>query len=795
MSSLRHSFGDLSISLKLKLIIMATSGIALLAACAAFVAYDQASTRRMLADDISTDARIIGTNVTAALTFKDHEAAVEVLSGLSLRPNITQARVYDYAGAAFASYRRGEVQAGGLQPAAERMAPTFMSGSLVVSESIIINNEEIGTVCLIADAEQLNARLHRYSGIVVFVLLGSFIIALTISSKLQRVISRPILQLAETAKAVSIQKDYSIRAPRHSGDETGALIDGFNAMLEQIEQRDEQLHQRNEILQAEIEKRLLIEDALREGDERYRALVAESSEAIWRLELEHPLPITLSEEQQITHLFQYGYLAECNDVMARIHDRSCADEMVGMRLAALMFPSADRIECLNAFIRSGYRLIDRELKRTDQAGRDRYFLHNLSGIVEDGRLVRAWGVLREITERKQAEARQVRLETELRQAQKMEAIGTLAGGIAHDFNNILGAIIGYSELAVMDIGDEDPSQAHLAEVLRAAKRAKELVRQILSFSRQEEHEPKPIQLASVIDEAMKLLRASLPSTIEIRTHIDSGAGPILADPTQIHQVMMNLCTNSWHSMNGDGGILEVSLRAVDVDSGFAQTHADLHPGKYLRLMISDTGCGIEPTVIDRIFDPFFTTKAPGSGTGLGLAVVHGVVKRHGGAISVYSESGRGTTFNLYFPVDETQPSAAVAELTTPAKGNGERILFVDDEAPLAALGKSMLERLGYRVTAQTNSLDALATFSAQPGQFDLVITDQTMPNLSGAELAKLLLKIRPELPVILATGYSTTINAEKANAIGIREMLLKPNTTQAMGDAIRRALGRNEKEN
>jgi signal transduction histidine kinase/ActR/RegA family two-component response regulator/HAMP domain-containing protein len=790
-----RSFGDLSISLKLKLIIMATSGVALLMACATFVAYDQASTRRMLADDISTDARIIGTNVTAALTFKDHEAAVEVLSGLSLRPNITQARVYDNAGAPFASYSRGQVQAGGIQPAAERMAPTFKRGCLVVSEPITIDNEDIGTVCLIADAEQLNGRLHKYSGIVGLVLLGSFIIALTISSKLQRVISRPILQLAETARAVSNQKDYSIRAPKHSGDETGALIDGFNEMLEQIERRDEQLHQRNESLQAEIEKRLLIEHALREGDERYRALLAESSEAIWRLELEHPLPITLSEEQQITHLFQHGYLAECNDVMARIHDRSCANEMVGMRLAALIISPELLIECLNAFIRSGYRLIDRELKRIDQAGRDRYFLHNLSGIVEDGRLVRAWGVQREITERKQAETRQVKLETQLRQAQKMEAIGTLAGGIAHDFNNILGAIIGYSELAALDINDKDPSQAHLAEVLRAAKRAKELVRQILSFSRQEEHERKPIQLASVIDEALKLLRASLPSTIEIRTQIDSGAGPILADPTQVHQVMMNLCTNSWHSMNDDGGILEVSMRPVDVDSGFAQTHADLQPGRYLRLMISDTGCGIEPAVLDRIFDPFFTTKAPGSGTGLGLAVVHGVVKSHGGAISVYSEQGKGTTFNLYFPVHEAQADAAPVESISIAKGNGERILFVDDEAPLAAVGKSMLERLGYRVTEKTNSLDALAAFTAQPGQFDLVITDQTMPNLSGAELAKLMLKIRPELPVILATGYSTTINAEKANAIGIREMLLKPNTAQTMSEAVRRALGQNGKEN
>lgn len=783
-------FGNLSINLKLRLIIMATSSIALLLACAAFAAYDQVSTRRWLVDDISADARIIGTNVTAAVAFKDQDSANEVLSGLSIRTDISRGRVYAKDGQPFADYRRDDAQDGSPQPAPELNGTQFLNGYLLVSEPIVLDGENIGTLCLVSDTKQLNGRLQKYTGIVGLVLFGSLMIALLISSRLQRVISRPILHLAKTARAVSIEKDYSIRAERRSQDETGLLIDGFNEMLAQIQARDEQLQQRNNSLQAEIEKRHRIEQALREGDERHRAFVAESSEAIWRLELDHPCSTTLSEDEQISHFFRHGYLAECNDVMARVYDVSCADEIVGTRLAALM-PALDpkNVEYLSAFIRSGYRLVDAESHRIDQAGNDRYFLHNLAGIIEDGHMVRAWGVQREITEQKLAETMQAKLEAQLRQAQKMEAIGTLAGGIAHDFNNILGAIIGYTELATLDLPETQPAQAHLAEVLRAGNRAKELVRQILAFSRHEEHERKPIQLQSVLDEALKLLRATLPSTIEIRRQIDPQAPPILGDPTQIHQVMMNLGTNASHAMNERGGILEVSLATFDVDSDFAQTHADLRAGRYLRLMISDTGLGMDRDTLERVFEPFFTTKPPGAGTGLGLAVVHGVVKRHDGAISVYSEPGKGTTFNLYFPVHEIEIPMAVVESTSIPRGNGERILFVDDEAPLATLGKSMLERLGYRVTVQTSSLEALATFNAQSDQFDLVITDQTMPSLSGADLARLLLEIRPELPVILATGYSTTINPERAKAIGIRELLLKPNTTQTLGEAIRRALG------
>jgi PAS domain S-box-containing protein len=411
----------------------------------------------------------------------------------------------------------------------------------------------------------------------------------------------------------------------------------------------------------------------------------------------------------------------------------------------------------------------------------------------DGTVVGIMSMAQDISERKQAEATRAKLEAQLRQSQKMEAVGTLAGGIAHDFNNMLAAIIGYCELALMDLEDDSLAALRVHKVLKAAHRATELVRQILTFSRQEEHERKPIKLQPIIDEALTLLRASLPSSIEIRTNIDAGASSILGDSTRIHQVLMNLCTNAWHAMGEDAGVLELSLATVQVDFDFANAHPGLKPGPHVRLVISDTGTGIDRAMLDRIFEPFFSTKPPGSGTGLGLAVVHGIIKQFGGVITVYSEVGRGTTFNIYLPAHDRDAATALTSTFVP-RGKGEHILFVDDEETLASLGKSMLQRLGYRVTTQISSVEALKIFRAHPLDFDLVITDQTMPHMSGAEFAKVLLEIRPQLPVILATGYSTAINPEKAQAIGIREFLLKPNTAQSLGEAIHRALGAGKKD-
>ncbi len=375
---------------------------------------------------------------------------------------------------------------------------------------------------------------------------------------------------------------------------------------------------------------------------------------------------------------------------------------------------------------------------------------------------------------------------QLVQAQKMEAIGTLAGGIAHDFNNILTAIIGYTELAMEKVPEGNRVQANLQEVFRAGMRAKDLVQQILIFSRQSRQEQKPLQPDSVVKEGLKLLRASIPTTVEIRPNIERECGMVLGDPTQIYQVLVNLCANAAHAMSEKGGVLEVSLMNVDLDAASAQ-HLDLKPGLYVRLTVSDTGHGMERAVMERIFDPYFTTKGPGEGTGLGLAMVHGAVKSHGGAIAVDSEPGKGATFHVYFPRME-RSEAPEAEAAASVPTGNERILFVDDEKALVEMSKQMLESLGYKAAGRTGSIEALETFRAQPDKFDLVITDQTMPNMTGETLAKELLRIRPDIPIILCTGYSELITKEKARAMGIRELIMKPVVRSELARIIRDVL-------
>ena len=379
-----------------------------------------------------------------------------------------------------------------------------------------------------------------------------------------------------------------------------------------------------------------------------------------------------------------------------------------------------------------------------------------------------------------------RMEDQLRQAQKMEAIGTLAGGIAHDFNNILSAIIGYTELALFDAEKGSSLHHNLQEVMRAGGRARDLVKQILAFSRQVRQERKPIQLKPIAKEGLKFLRASLPATIEIHQDIQSDA-LVMADPTQIHQIIMNLCTNAEHAMREQGGVLSVKLADVQLQTDFTAEHPELKPGPYLELTVSDTGYGIPAHNLDRIFDPFFTTKETGVGTGMGLSVVHGIVSSYKGAIIASSEEGEGSTFSVYLPIIERQleeQSAAQEPLPT----GTEHILFVDDEPALENIGKQILQSLGYRVTTRTSSLEALELFKAKSSQFDLVVTDMSMPNMSGDVLSAELMKIRPDIPIILCTGYSTKISDESAKGIGIKAFVYKPIVRSDLAKSIRSVL-------
>jgi PAS domain S-box-containing protein len=422
----------------------------------------------------------------------------------------------------------------------------------------------------------------------------------------------------------------------------------------------------------------------------------------------------------------------------------------------------------------------------DKAQRD-FVLYKAAFSDTEGQVAGMVGIMLDITELKRAERERRQLELQLQQTQKMEALGTLAGGIAHDFNNILAAIIGYTEIAVADIDKASAVHEYLRRVLAAGERAHSLVKQILAFSRQGEMEPKPVQVKLIVKEVLKLLRASLPATIEIEQKIQSD-GAVMADPVQIHQVMMNLGTNAGYAMGQSGGTLSVCLEQVDLGEDFTRLHADLQPGAYLKLTVSDTGQGIAPEHIAKIFDPFFTTKPKGEGTGMGLSVVHGIVTGMGGLITADSPGvGQGARFEVLLPALESAAAAAVAQAEPLATGK-ERILYVDDEPFQADMLKHMLGLLGYHVETCNSGAQAMALFEKDPQAFDLVITDMIMPKMTGDDLAARMLHLRPELPIILATGYSANISEAKAKAIGISAFALKPLVMQELAGLIRQVL-------
>jgi signal transduction histidine kinase/ActR/RegA family two-component response regulator len=381
------------------------------------------------------------------------------------------------------------------------------------------------------------------------------------------------------------------------------------------------------------------------------------------------------------------------------------------------------------------------------------------------------------------------LRAQLDQARKMEAIGTLAGGIAHDFNNILAPIIGYAELSLNMVPEDGSLSQNMKRILISANRAKDLVGQILTFSRRKEQERKPVQVSLIVKESLKLLGSSLPSTIEIHQEIGPDAidSITIADPTQIHQVLMNLCTNAAHAMDAKGGTLTVALENVKIGKRAVRVFPDLNQGQYLRITVTDTGHGIDEAVKGRIFDPYFTTKGPDEGTGLGLAVVYAIVKNLAGAITVFSKPGKGATFNVYLPRIHTSTHPA-PDVCAPLPTGRGLVLVVDDEKFIVDMVKEMLEVLGYEVVPTYSSSDALETFKARSESFDLVITDLTMPHITGIDLAREILMIRPDIPIILCTGFSNTVDENKTKLPGIKELLRKPVSLRELAVAVNKLL-------
>jgi len=513
---------------------------------------------------------------------------------------------------------------------------------------------------------------------------------------------------------------------------------------------------------ADLSEQKKVEDALRTSEIKFRHLFNLS-----------PEPIAVSD---LT-----GKILDVNEKYCEFIGYS-RYQVIGKTALEVGFPSEQWQQIINTLTRNGELTgFEVSLAKPDQG---QHYLLMFAKLIEIKSEFYILSVLHDVTEQRH-------LEDRLRESQKHEAIGTLAGGIAHDFNNILSAILGYVELSLLKTDRSSKVFNYLDQVLKATNRARDLVRQILSVSRQSEQRRKPVGVQPIIKDVLKLMRASLPSSVEIREEIDRHGGPILADPGQIHQILMNLCTNAGQSMNDTGGVMTVKLETVKVGPSELASPVDMTHGAYALITVSDTGHGMTAEVQKRIFDPYFTTKVKGMGTGLGLAVVQGIVKKHGGMITFSSRPGGGTCFSVYLPMIQRvdlpgMPESPIVEPALP--GGDECILLVDDEESITDTGRQMLEHLGYQVVTTSSSLVALSLFRDDPTRYDLVITDMTMPEMTGDELASRLMRIRPDIPVILCTGYNSRIDEESAKALGIRAFVFKPVKLKSLARTVREVL-------
>jgi PAS domain S-box-containing protein len=533
-----------------------------------------------------------------------------------------------------------------------------------------------------------------------------------------------------------------------------------------VQQRTGELDKANRTLRAEVAERRKTNEALGESEAQFRLVVENIHEVFW-------IADTLK-----------GGVLYVSPTYENIWGRSCQSAYAGSHIGLGAVHPDDQVRIHRAEMdKQASGAYDEEYRIVRPDGSMRW-IHERAFPVRNaaGDFYRIVGVAEDISERKQ-------LEEQFRQAQKMEAIGTLAGGIAHDFNNILTAIIGYTELADMTLAGNSKTHGYLAGVLQAARRATGLIRQILTFSRQQAQERRPIKLKPIVEETLKLLRVTIPSTIEFDVSIADNAPTVYADANQIHQIIMNLGTNAWFAMRSRTGRLRVRLEKWIVDDAQSLAEPKLKPGEYARVSVSDTGCGMDGATLRRVFEPFFTTKPAGEGTGLGLAVVHGIMDSHDGVISVSSQPGKGTTFCLYFPAHQGEAAPAPVTEGPLPRGNGERILVVDDEEVLALLLERALTTIGYKTEFVTNPAEALARVEADPHHFDLVLTDQTMPTMTGLDLASSIRDIRPGLPVIMMTGYTAPRMTERVAAAGVQNLLLKPITLYALGVAVHAAIG------
>ncbi|MGB7911245.1 MAG: ATP-binding protein [Desulfobaccales bacterium] len=544
-----------------------------------------------------------------------------------------------------------------------------------------------------------------------------------------------------------------------------------DGLREEVGHRTEALTHSNQALQLELQEREKVEESLRLSEEKFRTIA----------------DFTYDWESWLAPDGAYNYISPSCE---RISGYTAREFLQDPGLIEKIAHPEDRgkvVKHLHDDLSNPnpHFLIFRILTRS---GDERWIAHVCQPVsTPEGQILGRRSSNRDITRYQRARAEKVELEAQLRQAQKMEAIGTLAGGIAHDFNNILSPIIMYTEIALRETGQDQELRPYLEQVLKSGKRAAALVKQILTISRRSDQQRIRLRLSPLVKESLKLLRASLPATIDIQTQIAAEWDWVLADPSEIYQVVMNLCTNAAQALEEKGGCLSVGVDQVELAREQTSCGISVPPGNYLRLSVVDTGQGMTPGVLERIFEPYYTTKELGKGTGLGLSMVHGIVKNYGGGIQVVSDPGKGSTFEILFPLMapdealEPEPVAAMPE-------GKERILLVDDEPDIVAAAQIILRQLGYQVTAWTDPNEALAAFRAGPEKFDLILTNLTMPRLTGFDLAREALALRKEIPILGCTGHTEPSSLDKNKGLGIREIIMKPLMPAELAGALRRLL-------
>lgn len=583
------------------------------------------------------------------------------------------------------------------------------------------------------------------------------------------------LGMADRINALRLSMEQSERTVKNQNLKLERKNDELDATNQELQAAMEELEATNEEMEAMMEELQSSNQLLWDSEQRLSGIVTKA-----------PVGITITDLK--------GCIIQVNDYALRMlgYER---DELIGKTFREISHPD-DITEGAELFFQlvsgklESYRLDKRYLRKD---GADWWADISVAPIKsETGEITAILGVTLDINEKMKANRENEKIQNQLWQAQKLEAVGTLAGGIAHDFNNILTAIMGYTELTISEIQEGKCSEENLQHVLNSSRRARDIVRQILTLSRKGDNIKSPQRVTPIVDETIRLLRATIPSTVEINFSDKSDSPIVICDSTQIQQILLNLCTNANHAMRQKGGVITIELSLENVDEHSAMINM-VKKGEFICIRVSDSGAGMNRDILDRIFDPFFTTKEPGLGTGLGLSVARGIIIDHGGFITAESEEGMGSTFRVYIPVSrDVSEIVKVSIEQDDLPGGDESLLIVDDEHLIAEMTKLLLQKLGYSVQTSSGSLEALETFRSSPDYFDLIITDQTMPHMTGLDLAKEIKKIRPDVPVILCTGYSETADPEKALGTGISAFLYKPVLTEDLAETIRKVLeGRN----